>query len=188
MEEVEGFDHHDPEIEAMMVQRGVEQSRNLTGFAGNDYQGQSVPQMRRSMRAADPIAAILDEEEELLDGLSFGGDRLMAYVQAHNFTSQQVGVVISSNMAGAVAAFEKMQRDIQKSVAHHVAISDKMADQLFHYVKGVLDQVEPLTKKLGLVADKDVEVRRHGSAAFCPSHGPTRGGTCRKCQRGRHRA
>jgi hypothetical protein len=54
--------------------------------------------------------------------------------------------------------------------------------------------VEPLRSALrGIAGDACIEpepdttlnLRRHGLAATCPRHGPTRGGTCLKCARGR---
>lgn len=45
-----------------------------------------------------------------------------------------------------------------------------------------LDVADPALEARRLRAERDEQRRRHGSSATCPKHGPTTGGTCRKCR------
>jgi hypothetical protein len=185
-----GFDHTDPEIQDLMVQRSLDQSRGMRGSALYGYQGKSHSGMRRAMKEADPIAAILDEYEDevLIDGISLGGSGISLYASANGQAWQRVGLVLSVNMASAVSGFERLQKEMSKLVSQQLNVSLKVADQLIDHVGGVIDQAKPAIEKLGILTDDEQERLRHGHAVVCPKHGPTKGGTCFKCQRGRHRA
>lgn len=73
------------------------------------------------------------------------------------------------------------------------AVLKSLAEQLSTALRPITEHVTAtfaaLTEKIDWagVLDADerrrVEQRRHGVAAVCPRHGPTRGGTCMRCAR-----
>lgn len=147
--------------------KSLEQSRDLVGFGGI-YAGQSTRQMRRSMRGADPTYVILDEPFE----------------EEEQFKGIQWSVGISFAVQRAVDAYAEAQRKLAEAEERiFVAISNSMAIAL----QDVSEIIEEF-KRLSLVPDAPQERESHGYAATCPRHGRTRGGTCIKCQRGRHNA
>lgn len=116
-----GFDHHDPEVEALMRARALEQ--------GRAFNAQTLLRTQaRTHGGPVPIAAEAGDFEALRAALKRFIDELGAVLDRFNEAMQQIG-----------DAFSKL-----------------------------LEQIEAPTN-------------RHGHAAVCPRHGPTKGGTCTAC-------
>ena len=195
-----GFDHHDPVIQEMMEIRSYIQGREH-GPKSHQF---NATEMRRKTYEADPTS-VLDDFDESADtiyvdvpfvGIDPGVRKvgIQAYAQMH-VTQVQISVGGDPWQAIRVlsATFEEAQEEFRKAMQRFSDDVERVFSpalkNLTVIISGIVDQAK---EKLAAiddvfkpVYDRDLAERRHGHAATCPRHGPTKGGFCRKCVRGR---
>jgi hypothetical protein len=155
-----GFDHR--EYDVLMDHRGLEQAREIGAHAWFEFPGLATTVMARM--AADPTS-ILDDEEAIADEI----DRAAEPAWDEAPAAQTALDDVAAALVPVVRSWSLVLKDIdQEQINAIVGIGGWATSGL-----SVDDPPKP----------KIAGPHRHGHAAVCPRHGPTKGGLCRKCQR-----
>jgi hypothetical protein len=88
---------------------------------------------------------------------------------------------------------EERQQAIAAAVYQLADFYVKTAAEIFESIhrtitaalRPTFEWLRDLAAELNLADVEPLEQRRHGHASMCPRHGPTTGGLCRRCARGR---
>lgn len=188
------FDPYDPEVQALMAGKAEAQGQAV-GVGRDPWKSPSLGQAVMARRAADPTTVLDDfdaEHEDMRRAAepAWGGTRM--YVQRGGRWIPAGGVVSATLFVGA---------DPHELVLGLVQAGGAIADALqpvaakaagaIREVSVKLEQVDPqavaalfgVPEHMLVDTADDLARRRHGHAAVCPRHGPTKGGLCRRCQR-----
>lgn len=171
----EGFNHLDPEIVALMDRKAEAQTRALIEADERlqQYPNMDVARMRAVAREHDPTSILGDDDlprrlwhpEWAVPPPGYGHS-VTVTVRTEPATDELLLEFCRDLAASFAAPFEAMVKAINE-------ILTTSSQSIGVFVQTVHEAAKAV----------QAPKTRHGHAAVCPRHGPTKGGLCRKCQR-----
>lgn len=196
------FDPNDPEVQALMAGKAEAQGQAV-GVGRNPWSKPSLAVAVAARRAADPTS-VLDDEAEAHEDLRRAAEPALG---PRNAIHASGGIVVmtplppqhgGAPMRQALPMFTLSRGGIQfATVVEPLTDALKPVAEAFvklgQSITVTLENIDVAAIALALDVPADMLTgkpdedklarRRHGHAAVCPRHGPTKGGLCRKCQR-----
>jgi hypothetical protein len=183
------FDPLDPEVQELMAVKA--EAQGVAVGIGRDRMAMpSIGQAVMARRAADPTTVLDDfdtEHEDMRRAARPAYERGAIYA---------AGAVVYASLPpvhydprAAQDAMRKMERQLLDTIRPVMEQASKAMVEFSVALKDVdVEAVAlafdvPVEMLTGKPDDARLARRRHGHAAVCPRHGPTKGGLCRKCQR-----
>lgn len=175
-----GFDPHDPEIERLMWSRAKDQGAALRESSGHGLVF-GHPDAWLVITGFDPATftftvELTDKGREAITAAT------AAFVEIGKAMTKMAEAIAKEaqplmDALGALFPEQKPRPVISPHWAGHrplMGVVDEVASVDWDRLEAAFG-----TKKLSPVLDR----QRHGRAALCPKHGPTKGGLCRRCTR-----